>query len=75
MIKEFLLKVMIKRQLKGMPDAEIDRIVELVGKNPEIFKKIGDQIQAKVKAGRSQQAATMEVMRANQAELQKVLQK
>ncbi len=75
MIKEFLLKQMIKRQLKGMPEAEIDRIVEIVGKHPEIFKKIGDQIQAKVKAGRSQQAATMEVMRANQAELQKVLQK
>ncbi len=75
MIKEFLMKQMIKRQLKGMPESEIDRIVELVGKNPEIFKKIGDQIQAKVKAGRSQQAATMEVMRANQAELQKILQK
>ena len=75
MFKEFLLKQMIKRQLKGMPESEIDRIVELVGKNPEIFKKIGDQIQSKVKAGRSQQAATMEVMRANQAELQKVLQK
>ncbi len=75
MFKEFLLKQMIKRQLKGMPEAEIDRIVELVGKNPEIFKKIGDQIQAKVKSGRSQQAATMEVMRANQAELQRVLQK
>lgn len=75
MFKEFLMKQMIKRQLKGMPEAEIDRIVELVSKNPEVFKKIGDQIQAKVKAGRSQQAATMEVMRANQAELQKVLQK
>ncbi len=75
MIKEFLMKHMIKRQLKGMPEAEIDRIVEIVGKHPEIFKKIGDQIKAKVKAGRSQQAATMEVMRANQGELQKILQK
>lgn len=65
---------MVKRQLKGMPEAEIDRIVALVSKHPEIFKKIGDQIQAKVKSGRSQQAATMEVMRANQAELQKILQ-
>ncbi len=75
MIKEFLMKQMIKRQLKGMPEAEIDRIVDLVGKHPAIFKKIGDEIKVKTKAGRSEQAATMEVMRAHQGELQKILQK
>lgn len=73
MFKEFLLKQVIKRQMKGVPDAEVDRIIALVEKNPELFKKIGDEIQAKVKAGRSQMAASMEVMRAHQAELQKVL--
>jgi len=30
MIKEFLLKQVIKRQLKGVPEAEIDRIIGLV---------------------------------------------
>ncbi len=75
MIKDFLLKQVIKRQLKGVPEAEVDRIIALVEKNPELFKKIGDEIQAKVKAGRSQMAASMEVMRAHQSELQKVLQK
>lgn len=74
MFKEFLMKKMIKSQLKGVPEAEVDRIVELVSKNPELFKKIGDEIQAKIKSGRSQTAAAMEVMRAHQAELQKVLQ-
>jgi hypothetical protein len=73
MIKEFLMKQVIKRQMKGVPDAEVDRIIALVEKNPELFKKIGDEIQAKVKGGRSQMAASMEVMRAHQAELQKVL--
>lgn len=73
MFKEFLLKQMIKRQMKGLPENEIDRIVGIVAKNPEIFKKIGDEIQAKVKSGRSEQAAAMEVMRAHQAELQKIL--
>ena len=75
MIKEFLLKQVIKRQLKGVTEAEIDRIIGLVEKNPELFKKIGDEIKVKVKAGRSEQAASMEVMRAHQGELQKVLQK
>jgi len=73
MIKEFLMKQVIKRQLKGVPEAEVERIMALVEKNPELFKKIGDEIQAKVKAGRSQMAASMEVMRAHQGELQKVL--
>lgn len=66
---------MMKRQLKGMPESEVDRIVELVGKHPDVFKKIGDEIKAKIKSGRSEQAATMEVMRMHQAELQKILQK
>lgn len=73
MFKEFLLKQMIKRQLKGVPEQEVDRIIALVEKNPELFKKIGDEIEKKVKSGRSQMAASMEVMRAHQAELQKVL--
>ena len=73
MFKEFLLKQMIKRQLKGVPEHEVDRIIGLVEKNPELFKKIGDEIQAKVKSGRSQMAASMEVMRAHQSELQRVL--
>lgn len=75
MIKEFLMKQVIKRQLKGVPDAEVERIMAIVEKNPELFKKIGDEIQAKVKAGRSQMAASMEVMRAHQSELQKALGK
>lgn len=75
MIKEFLLKQMIKRQMKGVPEAEVNRIIALVEKNPELFKKIGDEIKAKVKSGRSEMAASMEVMRAHQSELQKVLQK
>lgn len=64
---------MIKRKLKGVPEHEINRIMEIVAKNPEIFKKISEEIQAKVKSGRSEQAAAMEVMRVHQAELQKVL--
>lgn len=75
MFKEFLLKQMIKRQLKGVPEAEVDRIISIVEKNPELFKKIGEEIEKKVKSGRSQMTATMEVMRTHQAELQKILGK
>ena len=73
MFKDFFLKKIIKSQLKGVPDAEVDRIIALVEKNPELFKKIGNEIKAKTKAGRSEMAASMEVMREHQSELQKAL--
>lgn len=73
MFKDFFLKKLIKTQLKGVPESEIDRIIMLVEKNPELFKKIGDEIKAKTKAGRSEMAASMEVMRTHQAEIQKAL--
>lgn len=64
MFKNFLMKKMLKGQLKkaGLPEAEQDRIIEMVLKNPELFQKIGDEIQEKVRGGMNQQTATMRVM-------------
>ena len=42
-------------------------------KNPEFFKKIGEEVQKRVKSGQSEMAATMVVMREHQAELQKIM--
>lgn len=58
------MKKMLKGQLKkaGLPEAEQDRIIEMVLKNPELFQKIGDEIQEKVRGGMNQQTATMRVM-------------
>jgi len=62
-----------KLKAAGMNDEQIDQLIELIGKNPEFFKKIQAQVEAKKKQGISEQAAMMTVMRENQAELQKVL--
>lgn len=60
--------------MKGVPDAEIDKIVTIVEKNPQLFEKIGTEIQAKVKAGRDQQGAAMEVMKAHEVELRRAME-
>ncbi len=73
MFKNFLLKQALKSKMKGVPDAERDKMLELIDKNPEFFKKIGDEVQKKVKAGQSEMTATMVVMREHQAELQKLM--
>ena len=56
-----------------MSEEQIDQLIAVIEKNPDFFKKIQDQIEAKKKQGIAEQAAVMTVMRENQAELQKVL--
>ena len=73
MIKNFLMKKMLKRQLKGMPPAEQERVMHMIEKNPDFFNKIGKEIKVKMKGGQTQMSATMEVMKKHQAELQKMM--
>ena len=73
MFKNFMLKQAMKAKMKDVPEAERDKMLELVEKNPEFFKKIGDEVQKRVKAGQSEMAATMVVMREHQSELQKLM--
>lgn len=67
MLKNFLMKKMLKA--KGASDEQVDMIVKLVEKNPELFQKIAKETEEKVKQGKDQQTATMEVMMAHQEEL------
>lgn len=59
--------------MKDVPEAERERMLALMEKNPDFFKKIGEEVQKRVKNGQSEMAATMVVMREHQSELQKLL--
>ncbi|MDO8569444.1 MAG: hypothetical protein Q7R89_01505 [bacterium] len=71
--KNFFLRQAMKAKMKDVPEAERERMLALMEKNPEFFKKIGDEVQKMVKNGQSEMAATMVVMRKHQAEMQKLL--
>ena len=71
--KSFFLKQALKAKMKGVPEAERDKILALMEQNPDFFKKIGEEIKKRTKAGQSEMAATMVVMREHQAELQKLM--
>ncbi|MBP6912624.1 MAG: hypothetical protein KBB86_01675 [Candidatus Pacebacteria bacterium] len=75
MFKNFLMKKMLQSQFKkaGLPQAEQDRIIELVLKNPELFQKIGNEIQEKIRGGMNQQTATMRVMEKYQKDLKDIM--
>ena len=71
--KDFFLRQAMKAKMKDVPEKERDLILGLMEKYPEFFKKIGDEVQKRVKNGQSEMAATMVVMREHQAELQRLM--
>lgn len=72
MIKDFLMRQMLKRQ--GATDAQIDQILPIINKNPELFQKIAKETQERVKKGENQTQAAIMVMKKYQAELKKLQQ-
>lgn len=72
-IKDFFVKQMLKSKMKGVPEAQQKMMLELVEKNPDFFKKIGDEVEKRKKSGMDELAATMQVMREHQAEFQKIM--
>ncbi|MDQ3075971.1 MAG: hypothetical protein M3Q34_02490 [bacterium] len=71
MFKNFLLKKMLRAQ--GVPPEQIDMVISMMEKDPELFKKIADEIQLKIKAGMGQKEAAMEVMGKYQDDLKKLV--
>ncbi|MEK7186800.1 MAG: hypothetical protein AAB690_00825 [Patescibacteria group bacterium] len=72
-IKDFIFRQMLKSKLKELPESQQEVIMALVEKNPELFKEIGEAIKRKTKAGMSENAATMQVMREYQGRIQKLM--
>lgn len=71
MFKNFLLKKMLRSQ--GIPEPQIDMFISMMEKNPELFKRIAEETKAKMKEGKDQQTASIEVMQKYEAELKKLL--
>jgi len=69
--QNFLLKKMLQTQ--GVPEAQIDMFIKMIEKNPELFKSIAEEIEAKVKGGMSQTDAGMQVMKKYEQELKKLV--
>lgn len=70
-----LMKKLLKSKMKDVPEEQQEMILSAVEKNPEFFQKIGLEIQAKMKEGKDQMTATMEVMQSHQDELQGFMNK
>ncbi|MEK9184144.1 MAG: hypothetical protein AAB892_00220 [Patescibacteria group bacterium] len=74
-MQDFLLRQAMKWKMKDVPEAQREQIMTLVQKDPELFKRIGEEVERRTKGGEPQMKATMEVMKKYRKELQALTQK
>ncbi|MCI5108446.1 MAG: hypothetical protein MRY49_01200 [Candidatus Pacebacteria bacterium] len=67
------MKKMLDKQLKGVPEDQKEKIITAISKNPQLFQKIGKEVQEEMKAGKDQMQSTMSVMHKYQSELKDLL--
>ncbi len=72
-LKDFFLKKVLQSKLKHLPKEQQEMILALVSENPEFFQKLQKQVEAKKAQGKDEYLAMMQVMRENQAEIQKLV--
>lgn len=73
-IQNFLLSQAMKWKMKDVPEAQREQILAVVQKNPELFKKIGEEVEKRVKNGEPQMKASLEVMKKYRDELARTIQ-
>ena len=74
-LQSFLIKQYAKWKLKDMPEAQREMMTELVSKDPQLFKTIGEEIERRKKGGESETKAALEVMKKHRAELAVLMQR
>lgn len=72
-VKNFMMKKLLERQLKDAPPEQRELIMTLVEKDPKLFEKIAMEMQAEIKAGKTQMSAAMKVMPKYQNELRALM--
>jgi effector-binding domain-containing protein len=73
-VKNFLIKKAAERQLKDMPPEQQEMIRKILDNNPDLFVKMSQEVQHKIKKeGKDQMLAMMEVSKKYQKELREAL--
>jgi len=73
MLKSFLLKQLLKSKLKDIPEADQQKILSVIEKNPDFFMTIAKKVEEKTKLGMDQMSAIQSVMEENESELKKII--
>lgn len=74
MLKQFLVKQLIKSQLSKLPPEAQKMIMDIMEKNPELLMNMAQDMQAAKAAGKSDQDAFLSLSAKYKDELQKLKQ-
>lgn len=72
-VTSWITKKVLASKLKDLPEDQQHLFMEMFEKNPELLKKIAEEIEARIKKGEHQMYATMEVMKKYGKEMQELL--
>ena len=73
-VKDFAVKKLLEKQLKGVPEDQKEMIMTMVEKDPKLFEKIAKELQAEMKVNNNnQQAAAMKVLPKYQKEIMGIM--
>lgn len=71
-MKQFLLKQMMRAQLKKMPPEQRELVERLVDENPELLMKLAQEVQEEMQQGKDQMAALAAVSERHKDALQRL---
>jgi hypothetical protein len=74
-VQSFLFNQYAKWKMKDVPKEQREQMTELIAKDPQLFKKIGEEIERRKKGGENEMKASMEVMKKYRVELSALMQK
>lgn len=69
------MKQAMKSQLKNVPEAQQEMILDMVERNPDFFENLAHELQEGLKSGKDQQTVAMEIMQKHKDELSKMMKK
>jgi len=72
--KNKLMQKLVEKQMAKLPPEQRELITALIEHNPDLFEKIGKEIQTSVKSGKNQQYAMMNVMSKYKKEIKKAVE-
>ena len=69
-VKDYAVKKLLEKQLKGVPEDQKEMIMGMVQKDPKLFEKIAKELQEEMKSnGNNQMQAAMKVLPKYQTEI------
>lgn len=72
-VKSFFTRKVLESKLKDAPPAQREALIKLFEENPELLKKISDEIKEKKKQGQDEMLASVSVMKKYEREIRSLI--